>query len=162
MTAALADVRRAEPAVVTLDLGLPPDPDGVSEGLATLEQILALAPDTKVIVVTGNDERDNAVRAVGLGAYDFYQKPVDEEHAAACIVGARFHLHALGDRESPPDAEARERGAGLPVMITASAQDAVAVRARSRKSRRRAPDVLHALGESGTGKELLARALARA
>ncbi|HLA39086.1 MAG TPA: response regulator, partial [Candidatus Glassbacteria bacterium] len=77
--AALAQVRRFEPPVVTVDLGLPPDQDGASEGLATLEQVLALAPDTKVIVVTGNQERANAVKAVGMGAYDFHQKPFDPE-----------------------------------------------------------------------------------
>jgi two-component system, NtrC family, response regulator len=58
---ALAHVRRHEPAVVTMDLGLPPDPDGATEGLATLQQILALAPDTKLIVLTGNQEHANAV-----------------------------------------------------------------------------------------------------
>src|SRR5690606_15655115 len=74
---ALAQVRRHEPAVVTMDLGLPPDPDGASEGLATLQQILALAPDTKVIVLTGNQNHANALKAIELGAYDFYQKPYD-------------------------------------------------------------------------------------
>ncbi len=65
--------------MVLQDLGLPPDPEGVSEGMATLSEILQLAPHTKVIVVTGNHDRDNAVRAVALGAYDFYQKPVDTD-----------------------------------------------------------------------------------
>ena len=77
--AALTEIARHKPAVVTLDLGLPPDADGASEGLATLENILETAPETKVIVVSGNDDRENAVRAVGLGAYDFYQKPIDPE-----------------------------------------------------------------------------------
>jgi two-component system NtrC family response regulator len=91
---ALAQLRRHEPAVVTLDLGLPPDPDGASEGLATLEQILALAPDTKVIVVTGNQDRTNAVKAVGLGAYDFHQKPFDPD-VLGLVVERAFRLHAL-------------------------------------------------------------------
>ena len=68
---AIAMVRRHEPAVATVDLGLPPDPDGAVEGLATLENILNLAPDTKVIMVTGNQDRAHAVKAIGLGAYDF-------------------------------------------------------------------------------------------
>ena len=72
---ALEQVRRHRPPVVTLDLGLPPDADGISEGLATLEEIVAASPDTKVIVVTGQNDRENAVRAVGSGAYDFYYKP---------------------------------------------------------------------------------------
>jgi two-component system NtrC family response regulator len=76
---ALVELRRHEPGVVLQDLGLPPDPEGVSEGLATLQEILALRPETKVIVVTGHGDQENAVRAVGLGAYDFYQKPVDDE-----------------------------------------------------------------------------------
>ena len=67
---ALVNLRRYEPAVVTLDLGLPPDPGGVSEGFAVLEEILALSPTTKVVVVTGHNDRDNAVRAIGMGAYD--------------------------------------------------------------------------------------------
>ena len=67
---ALAQVRRHEPAVVTMDLGLPPDPDGSTEGLATLQGILALAPDTRVIVLTGNQDHANAVKAIGLGATD--------------------------------------------------------------------------------------------
>src|SRR5688500_24961 len=91
---AIAHLRRHEPAVVTLDLGLPPDPDGASEGLATLEQILALAPDTKVILVTGNQDRANAVKAVGMGAYDFYQKPFDPE-ILGLVVERAFRFHAL-------------------------------------------------------------------
>ena len=74
---AIAQLRRHEPQVVTLDLGLPPDPGSASEGLATLQEIVALAPDIKVIVVTGNDDHENAVRAIGLGAWLFFQKPVD-------------------------------------------------------------------------------------
>ena len=76
---AIAHLRRLEPAVVTLDLGLPPDPGGVSEGFGVLEEILTLAPDTKVIVVTGHNDRTNALRAIAMGAYDFYEKPIDPE-----------------------------------------------------------------------------------
>ena len=74
---AIAALRADEPAVVTLDLGLPPDPDGTSEGFATLEAILALKSDTKVIVASGHGARESALRAISGGAYDFYQKPVD-------------------------------------------------------------------------------------
>ena len=76
---ALALLRRHEPKVVTLDMGLPPDPGGTSEGLATLQEILALLPKTKVVVVTGNDDREAAVKAIGIGAYDFYLKPIDAD-----------------------------------------------------------------------------------
>ena len=74
---AIEALRAHEPAVVTLDLGLPPDPDGVEEGLSTLAEILRLKPDTKVIVATGHGARESAIRAVAMGAYDFYKKPVD-------------------------------------------------------------------------------------
>src|SRR5215470_18991530 len=63
--------------VAIVDLGLPPDPDGASEGLAILGDILAIAPATKIIIATGNETREHAVRAIALGAYDFYQKPID-------------------------------------------------------------------------------------
>ena len=83
---AVAAVRAEEPAVVTLDLGLPPDPDGTSEGFAVLEAIMAIKPDTKVIVASGHGARESALRAVEEGAYDFYQKPVDIEELGL-IVG---------------------------------------------------------------------------
>ncbi len=92
--AALAALRRHEPPVVLQDLGLPPDPEGVSEGFATLLEILRLAPHTKVIVVTGQLDRENAVKAVGQGAYDFYQKPVDID-VLRLIVQRAFHIHDL-------------------------------------------------------------------
>ena len=92
--AALAQIRRHEPAVVTMDLGLPPDPDGSTEGLATLQQILALAPDTRVIVLTGNQDHANAVKAIGLGAYDFHQKPCDPE-VLNLVIQRAFFLHQL-------------------------------------------------------------------
>jgi two-component system NtrC family response regulator len=76
---AIAALRRREPAVVLLDLGLPPDAEGVGEGFEALREILSLAPETKVIVVTGNADRDNALKAVRFGAFDFFQKPVDVE-----------------------------------------------------------------------------------
>ncbi len=76
---ALVQMRRATPAVVTMDLGLPPDADSVSEGFKLLEQILAIDPDTKVIVLTGQNDRSNALRAVAVGAYDFFAKPFEPE-----------------------------------------------------------------------------------
>jgi two-component system, NtrC family, response regulator len=76
---ALELLQRVRPSVVTLDLGLPPDPANASEGLQTLSDILRLAPATKVIVITGNDDREVAVRAVGQGAYDFNEKPLDPD-----------------------------------------------------------------------------------
>src|SRR6476659_5191380 len=84
-------VRLHEPAVVTLDLGLPPDPDGTTEGFATLIEILTLKLDTKVIVASGHGARGSALKAIALGAYDFYRKPVDIDELGL-IVGRAFHL----------------------------------------------------------------------
>ncbi|HET9353975.1 MAG TPA: response regulator, partial [Sphingomicrobium sp.] len=93
-TEAIEMVRLHEPAVVTLDLGLPPDPDGTSEGFATLSEILALMPDTKVIVASGHGARESALKAIALGAYDFYRKPVDIDELGL-IVARAFHVHGL-------------------------------------------------------------------
>jgi len=151
---ALANLRRYEPQVVTADLGLPPDPDGASEGLATIEQILALAPDCKVIVVTGNDDRENAVRAVGMGAYDFCQKPIDPD-VLSLIVERAYHLHAL---ETENRELSRQRGdTPLRNLITSSPQMLKICRTIERVAPTDITTLL--LGESGTGKELLARAL---
>ncbi len=153
-SSALDQVRSARPPVVTLDLGLPPDPDGASEGLAALEEILSEAPNTKVIVVTGNEDRENAIRSVGLGAYDFYQKPIDPT-TLGLIVERAFHLYELeeenrrlaGDRRHSP----------LDGVITGSP----AMLQVCRTIEKVAPADVGVLlyGESGTGKEVLARAL---
>ena len=92
--AAIEAMRAHEPQVVTLDLGLPPDPDGVDEGFATLAEILALKPDTKVIVASGHGARESALRAVAEGAWDFYSKPIDID-ALGLIVSRAFHVHAI-------------------------------------------------------------------
>ncbi len=76
---AMSQLRRHQPAVVTMDLGLPPDPDGAREGLALLQQMLAAAPDTKVIILSGNQAREHALKAIAMGAYDFHQKPLDAD-----------------------------------------------------------------------------------
>jgi ActR/RegA family two-component response regulator len=91
---ALSQVRRLEPAVVTMDLGLPPAPDDPSEGFRTLQEILEIAPETKVIVLTGQNDRANALQAVALGAYDFYAKPFESEVLTLMIERA-FRMHEL-------------------------------------------------------------------
>lgn len=152
---AVAQLRLHEPPVVTLDLGLPPDASGASEGLAALEQIMAIAPGTKVIVVTGNDDRENAVRAIALGAYDFYQKPVDPE-ILSLIVNRAFHLHQL-ETENRALVAAKHRTSPLAGIIASSPQ----MLKVSRTVEKVAPTDITVLllGESGTGKELVARAL---
>ncbi len=151
---ALAQLRRFEPPVVLQDLGLPPDPEGVSEGMATLKEILNVAPGTKVIVVTGNHDRDSALRAVSLGAYDFYQKPVDTD-VLRLIVSRAFHIHALEEQNRA----LREAPLYAPFEGLIATDEAM--RRVCRMIERVAPTDASVLilGESGTGKELLARAV---
>jgi len=151
---ALAQLRRFEPPVVLQDLGLPPDPEGVNEGMQTLRETLSLAPATKVIVVTGNNDRDNAVRAVSLGAYDFYQKPVDTD-VLRLIVSRAFHIHALENQNR----QLQETQFTTPFEGMIATDDAMLkVRRMIEKVAPAAVSVL-ILGESGTGKELIARAI---
>lgn len=152
---ALDQVRRHQPAVVTLDLGLPPDAANASEGLATLEAVLMLAPMTKVIVVTGNDDRANALQAVALGAYDFYQKPVDAD-VLKLIVDRAYNLYGL-EQENRKLARRRQVGSPLQGIIAVSP----VMLEVCRKIEKIAPTDASVLlsGESGTGKEVLARAL---
>ncbi len=151
---AIKELRRYEPSVVTLDLGLPPDPANATEGLRTLEEILSLAPQTKVVVVTGNDDRENAVKAIGMGAYDFYQKPIDVE-ILGLIIDRAFRLRALEDENQRLSLNIGE----MPLDgVIASSQKMLKI---CRTIEKVAPtDVTTLLlGESGTGKEVLAKAL---
>ena len=151
---AIAQMRRFEPPVVTLDLGLPPDPDGVSQGFETLRQILELFPDTKVIVITGNQDRAHAVQAVGMGAYDFYQKPFDPD-VLGLIIDRAFRLHQL--QVENRKLVARSTVAGAQGIITHDPVMQRLVRTVEKLAPSDATVLL--LGESGTGKELFARAL---
>ena len=152
--AAIVALRRFEPPVVLQDLGLPPDPAGVSEGFASLGEILRIAPRTKVIVLTGQPDKENAVRAVGLGAYDFCQKPVDTD-VLRLLVRRAFRIHEL-EREN---AELVEQKAKMPLAgIIATSESMMKVcRMIEKVAPTNATTML--LGESGSGKELLARAL---
>jgi two-component system, NtrC family, response regulator len=151
---AIAQLRRFEPAVVLQDLGLPPDAEGVGEGMETLKEILSLAPQTKVIVVTGNNDRDNAVRAVSLGAYDFYQKPVDTD-VLRLLVGRAFHIHALEEQNR----QLREAQTGSPFEGLIATDDAMLKVCRMIEKVAPTDVSVLILGESGTGKELVARAV---
>lgn len=151
---ALAQVRRHEPAVVTMDLGLPPDPDGASEGLATLQQILALAPDTKLIVLTGNQDHSNAVKAIGMGAYDFHQKPCDPE-MLSLVVERAFRLHALQQENR----SLRETQADSPLSGIISRDPGLLKVCRNIEKVAPSDVTVMLLGDSGTGKEVLAKAL---
>ena len=102
-------IRREAIPVAILDLGLPPDPDGASEGLATLTDILAIAPATKVIIATGNETREHALRAIALGAYDFYQKPIDVE-ILGLLIGRALQLSQLEEADRRVEGELTARG----------------------------------------------------
>jgi two-component system NtrC family response regulator len=151
---ALALVRRHEPAVITMDLGLPPDPDGATEGLATLQQVLALAPDTKLIVLSGNQDRANAVKAIGMGAYDFHQKPADPEMLGLVIERA-FYLHTLQQENR----KMLQSQADSPLSGIISRDPGMSKVCRNIEKVAPSSASVMLLGESGTGKEVLARAL---
>lgn len=151
---ALKIVAKEHPSVATVDLGLPPDPEGSTEGLATVEEILAAAPNTKVIVVSGNDDRSNAVQAVASGAYDFYQKPIDSELLNQIVTRAH-HVYELEEDNRRLIMEHID--VPMEGMITSSPQ----MQSVCQKVEKVAPSdaTVLLLGDSGTGKEVCARAL---
>ncbi|MBN9423576.1 MAG: PEP-CTERM-box response regulator transcription factor [Candidatus Accumulibacter sp. 66-26] len=149
---ALVQVRRYMPPVVTMDLGLPPDADSVSEGFRLLEQILAIAPETKIIVLTGQNDRANALRAIGLGAYDFFAKPFEVEMLALTVERA-FRLYDL--QQENRRLQSMQQPDVLSGLITRDPEVLRVCRTIERVAVSDATVLL--LGESGTGKELLAR-----
>ncbi len=151
---AIAALRRAAPPVITLDLGLPPDPANVSEGIATLKEVLRLAPRTKVIVVTGNDDRTNALKALELGAYDFYQKPIDSD-VLKVIIDRAYQLYEL--EEENRNLAMRQGKSPLDGVIANSPEMLDVCRIIEKVGPTDATTLL--LGESGTGKEVLAKAI---
>ncbi|AKQ42024.1 two component, sigma54 specific, transcriptional regulator, Fis family [Aurantiacibacter atlanticus] len=153
---AIAALRAEEPAVVTLDLGLPPDPDGTTEGFAVLDEIMALKPDTKVIVASGHGARESALSAIERGAYDFYQKPVDIEQLGL-IVRRAFNLHRIEEENRALAAKAGDGNTVLGGLITSAPEMVKVARTIERVANTNVSVML--LGASGTGKELLARGL---
>jgi len=151
---ALKIVTKEKPSVATVDLGLPPDPEGSTEGLATVEQILLINPNIKIIVVSGNDERINAVQAVARGAYDFYQKPIDSTLLNQIVTRA-YHVYELEEDNRRLTLEQFE----MPMegMITNSPS----MQSVCQRVEKVAPSdaTVLLLGDSGTGKEVCARAL---
>ena len=153
---AIEAVRAHEPAVVTLDLGLPPDPDGVTEGFATLREILALKPDTKVIIASGHGARESALTAIAEGAWDFYAKPIDID-VLGMIVARAFHVHGLEAENRRLAARVAASGTGFGGVIAASPEMALVTRTLERVAPANVAVML--LGASGTGKEVLARGI---
>jgi len=153
---AIEKLRSEEPDVVTLDLGLPPDPDGTTEGFATMEAILSLKPDTKVIVASGHGEKASALRAISGGAWDFYQKPVDIDELGL-IVRRAFHVRNLEQENASLAAKSNGEGYILGGIITGAPEMLKVAQMVERVANTNASVML--LGASGTGKELLARGL---
>ena len=151
---AIEALRVHEPAVVTLDLGLPPDPDGTEEGFATLSEMVRLKPDTKVIVASGHGARESALKAIACGAYDFYRKPVDIDELGL-IVARAFHLHEIEAENRRFEANGDD--AVLGSMISAAPEMLKVAKTIERVATAGVSVML--LGASGTGKELLARAV---
>ncbi|MBL7048982.1 MAG: PEP-CTERM-box response regulator transcription factor [Nitrospira sp.] len=143
------------PMVVTLDLGLPPDEDGSTEGLACLHEILKKAPRTKVIMVTGNEDRDNALKAVQMGAYDFYHKPIDMKELKIIIQRA-FHLSQL-EGENLQLHMLLNKEAGFVGMLGQCSEMNSIFETIQKVATTDATVMV--TGESGTGKELVARAV---
>ncbi|WP_259780736.1 PEP-CTERM-box response regulator transcription factor [Aestuariispira ectoiniformans] len=151
---ALAAVRKEDPDVVVLDLGLPPDPDGATEGLATLREIQACSPDSKVIVSSGNEEKAHALKAVELGAYDIYPKPVDLD-VLKLIIKRAARLRAL---------EQENRALAMntvssPLNGIIAASDSMLKLCRTIERVAKSDVSVLLTGESGTGKEVFARAI---
>ena len=151
---AMAQLRRHQPAVATMDLGLPPDAGGASEGLALLAQMLAVAPDLKVIVLSGNRDRANALKAIAMGAYDFHQKPPDVATLALVIARART-LHAMQQENR----RMMQIEADSPLAGIITRDPAMLKLCRNVEKIAPSSASVMLLGDSGSGKELVARGL---
>ena len=153
---ALALFRKHQPLVVTLDLGLPPDEEGTDEGFRCLKEMLQIAPTTKIVVITGNDGRENALKAVQMGAYDYYPKPVNLEELKV-IISRAFHLQLIEAENRRLQGTLIDR-AGENNGIIGQCPAMQQVFSTIRKVAQSDISVLVS-GESGTGKELVARAI---
>jgi len=151
----LALAQKEQPAVAIMDLGLPPDPDGVSEGFATLEALARQNPDMKVIVATSHGDRTHALRAIGNGAYDFCEKPADID-LLQTIVARALRLRDLEDENRRL---AAGTGTASPIKRIITANESMLKVCRTVEKLATANVAVLLLGESGTGKEALAHAL---
>jgi two-component system NtrC family response regulator len=153
---AIALINKEQPAVITLDLGLPPNPAGVEEGFAVLDHVLDEYGNAKVIIITGRGEKEHALRAVGKGAYDFFYKPIELDELKVVLKRA-FHVSRLEQEQR----ELRQRLSGdtFEGMIGTSTKMQDVFSAIRKVATTDAPVLIR--GESGTGKELVARAIHR-
>jgi two-component system NtrC family response regulator len=148
-------VRREQPSVVTLDLGLPPSSGDTTEGFLALSEMLQFDPLLKIMVISGQDEQKNAIDAVGQGAYDFFCKPVDLE-ALKTVIGRAGRVYELEQQNRRRSAEPELAFEGM----LGSCPKIQEVFHNIRKVAATDAPVLIS-GESGTGKELAARAIHR-
>ena len=151
---ALAATQKERPPLAIMDLGLPPDPDGVSEGFATLDGMLRQSPETKVIIATSHGDRSHALRAIAAGAYDFCEKPIDIQ-VLSMIAERGLKLALLEAENRRLSAE----GAASPIKRIITADEGMLKVCRDVEKLAGANVTVLVLGESGTGKEALARAL---
>ena len=151
---AIAAAQKDRPAAAIIDLGLPPDPDGVSEGFATLDALLKLMPDLKIIVATSHGDRMHALRAISAGAYDFCEKPTDIA-LLRTIVERALRLHELEDENR----RLAEVQGPSPIKRIITSSDSMLKVCRTVERLAGTNVTVLLLGESGTGKEALARAL---
>jgi two-component system, NtrC family, response regulator len=151
---ALAQFRRVGPAVITMDLGLPPDPDSVSEGFRLLEELLDLDPRVKIIVITGQNGQAHALRAIELGAYDFIAKPFEPE-VLSLVVARAFWMYELQTENE----RLRQLRSDEPNAAIITRDDAMLRTCRLVEKVAPSNVTVLLLGESGTGKELFAQSL---
>ena len=151
---AMAAVEEHKPPVITLDLGLPPDADGTSVGFSLLEDILLKAPHSKIIVVTGNNDREHATKSVAMGAYDFFYKHIDAD-MLELIVNRAFRVYELEEENR----RLSTRGADSPLEGVITGSENMLQACRTVEKVAPTDTTVLVLGESGTGKELLARSL---
>ena len=151
---AMEAIRRDHPAVITLDLGLPPNPAGVDEGFAVLDDILNEPSLTKVIIITGRAEKEHALQAVEKGAYDFFYKPIQIDELKIVLKRA-FYVSELEREQRASERDAKHSIFEGMLGMCPKMQD---VFSTVRKVATSDASIL-ITGDSGTGKELVAHAI---
>jgi two-component system NtrC family response regulator len=151
---ALHMFREQQPAITLLDLGLPPQPNDCTEGLATLDEIFGADPTAKVVILSGQSERENAIRAIGAGAYDFLSKPIEPEILKLVL---RRCLNVVQLEREYRELQKNGPVPGFEKMLGSSPKMEAVFASIRKVAGTTAPVLL--LGESGTGKELAALAI---
>ncbi len=153
---AIARFREHRPQVALLDLGLPPSPNDTGEGMATLAALLTMDRGAKIIIISGQSDRENAVRAIGAGAYDFLNKPIDAEQLRLLLQRCVFVSELERDYRQLQD---EERPGMFEGILGSHAKMEEIFKTVGKVAKAAAPVLI--LGESGTGKEMVANAIHR-